>query len=71
MDVWIPERSGREAIGELPYGVSLNVVPPDEELPQAILEAEFLVSTRRAVRSSIPRRCSRSFATGTSEPRST
>lgn len=47
VEVWIPERSGREAIGELPEGVSIDVIPQDGELPPAALGAEFLVLTAR------------------------
>jgi phosphoglycerate dehydrogenase-like enzyme len=47
VNLWIPERDGSEAIGELPDGVSLGVVPRHAELPQAVLDAEFLVLTSR------------------------
>ena len=43
MNLWIPDRAGRDAVGELPEGVSLGLVPRDGELPATILEAEFLV----------------------------
>jgi phosphoglycerate dehydrogenase-like enzyme len=43
MNLWIPDRGGREAIGGLPEGVSLALIPRRGELPEAILEAEFLV----------------------------
>ena len=43
VNLWIPERAGREAIGKLPQGVSLGVIPRAGELPPAICEAEFLV----------------------------
>ncbi len=45
MKVWIPDRSGREAIGELPEGVSLGLIQPEGEPSRAILDAEFLVLT--------------------------
>ena len=47
MNVWIPDRGARDAIGELPKGVSLGLVALGEELPPAILDAEFLVVTSR------------------------
>lgn len=43
MNLWIPERTGHEAVGELPDGVSVGLIPPEGELPSAILGAEFLV----------------------------
>jgi phosphoglycerate dehydrogenase-like enzyme len=45
VNVWIPDRAGREAIGELPEDVTLNFVPADGGLPSTILDAEFLVPT--------------------------
>jgi phosphoglycerate dehydrogenase-like enzyme len=39
----MPQRAGCEAVGELPEDVRLSVVPHDGELPDGILEAEFLV----------------------------
>ena len=47
MNLWIPDRDARDAIGELPKGVSLGLVALGEELPPAILDAEFLVVTSR------------------------
>jgi phosphoglycerate dehydrogenase-like enzyme len=47
VNLWIPERSGREAIGELPEGVSLGVIPLEGELPRELGDAEFLVLTSR------------------------
>jgi phosphoglycerate dehydrogenase-like enzyme len=47
VNLWIPERDGSDAIGELPEDVSLGIVPRQAELPPAILEAEFLVLTSR------------------------
>lgn len=41
--MWIPDRTGHDAIGSLPADVSLGLIPPHGELPRAILEAEFLV----------------------------
>jgi phosphoglycerate dehydrogenase-like enzyme len=52
VNLWIPERAGSEAIGELPESVSLGIVPRDGELPSGLLDAEFLVLTsldRRAL----------------------
>lgn len=47
MNVWIPDRPGREAIGGLPEGVSLNLIPREGELPEAALDVEFLVPGAR------------------------
>jgi phosphoglycerate dehydrogenase-like enzyme len=52
VNLWIPERAGSDAIGELPDSVSVGVVPRDGELPPGLLDAEFLVLTsldRRAL----------------------
>jgi phosphoglycerate dehydrogenase-like enzyme len=43
VNLWIPDRAGHDAVGELPDGVSLSLIPPDGALPDAILGAEFLV----------------------------
>jgi len=43
VNVWIPDRAGHDAVGELPEGVSLGLIPRDGELPGTILDAEFLV----------------------------
>jgi phosphoglycerate dehydrogenase-like enzyme len=43
VNLWIPDRAGHDAVGELPDGVSLSLIPRDGELPDAILGAEFLV----------------------------
>ena len=43
MNLWIPERAGRDAIGELPQDVSLHLIPRTGGLPPAICDAEFLV----------------------------
>jgi phosphoglycerate dehydrogenase-like enzyme len=43
VNVWIPDKAGHDAIGKLPEGVSLGLIPHDGELPDAILDAEFLV----------------------------
>jgi phosphoglycerate dehydrogenase-like enzyme len=42
VNLWIPDRTGREAVGELPDDVSVGLIPPTGTLPEAILEAEFL-----------------------------
>lgn len=42
VDLWIPDRPDRDAIGELPDGVTLNLIP-DEGASSALLDAEFLV----------------------------
>jgi phosphoglycerate dehydrogenase-like enzyme len=43
MDLWVPDRADRDALGELPEGVTLNLIPNDGEPPQAIFDAGFLV----------------------------
>jgi phosphoglycerate dehydrogenase-like enzyme len=43
VNLWIPDKAGHEAIGELPEDVSLRLIPHDGELPEEILDAEFLV----------------------------
>ncbi len=43
MNLWIPDRPGSEAVGELPKGVSLNLIPRTGELPPAAADVEFLV----------------------------
>jgi phosphoglycerate dehydrogenase-like enzyme len=43
VDLWIPDRAGRDAVGELPEDVTLGLIAPDREPPEAILQAEFLV----------------------------
>jgi len=43
VNLWIPDRAGHDAVGELPDGVSLGLIPSDGEMPGAILDAEFLV----------------------------
>ena len=43
MNLWIPGVVGHEAVGELPTGVALGLIPPDREPPEEILDAEFLV----------------------------
>lgn len=45
VNLWIPDRTGREALGELPEDVSLSLVPERGEPPEEILDAEFLVLT--------------------------
>ncbi len=39
----IADQAGKEAIGELPEGVSLALIPREGELPDAIIDTEFLV----------------------------
>jgi phosphoglycerate dehydrogenase-like enzyme len=39
----MPDREGREALGELPDSVQLGLIPAHGELPPALLGAEFLV----------------------------
>jgi phosphoglycerate dehydrogenase-like enzyme len=43
VNLWIPDRADRDAVGELPGRVTLNLIPRDGEPPRAILGAEFLV----------------------------
>ncbi len=43
ISVWVREREQLDAIGELPDGVELHVIPRGESPPDAIREAEFLV----------------------------
>jgi phosphoglycerate dehydrogenase-like enzyme len=41
--LWIPDEPGHDATGALPSGVELGLIPREGELPDAFLEAEFLV----------------------------
>jgi phosphoglycerate dehydrogenase-like enzyme len=50
VNLWIPDRPGNEAIGELPEGVSLNLIPRAGELPRTAVDAEFLVPGARDAR---------------------
>jgi phosphoglycerate dehydrogenase-like enzyme len=43
VNVWIPDKAGHDAVGQLPEDVSLSLIPHDGELPDAIIDAEFLV----------------------------
>ncbi len=43
MKLWIPQRAGQDALGSLPDGVALGLIPRDGEPPEALLDAEFLV----------------------------
>jgi phosphoglycerate dehydrogenase-like enzyme len=43
VNVWIPDKAGHDAIGKLPEGVSLGLISHDGELPDGILDVEFLV----------------------------
>jgi phosphoglycerate dehydrogenase-like enzyme len=47
VNLWIADRPGREAVGELPADVALGFIPCDGELPRAMLDAEFLVPSAR------------------------
>jgi phosphoglycerate dehydrogenase-like enzyme len=47
VNLWVPDRPGSEAIGELPEGVALNLTPGEGEWPPAALDAEFLVPGAR------------------------
>jgi phosphoglycerate dehydrogenase-like enzyme len=44
VNLWIPDRVDRAAVGELPQGVSLGLVPDAGDLPEEIRDAEFLVA---------------------------
>ena len=50
MNVWVPDRPGSEAVGELPEGLSLNLIPHAGELPHEAVDAEFLVPGARDTR---------------------
>jgi phosphoglycerate dehydrogenase-like enzyme len=50
VNLWIPDRAGHEAVGKLPEGVSLGLIPAEGDLPAAILSAEFLVPPDRDTR---------------------
>jgi phosphoglycerate dehydrogenase-like enzyme len=41
--LWIPDAPGHDALGALPAGVELGLIPREHELPDAVLDAEFLV----------------------------
>jgi phosphoglycerate dehydrogenase-like enzyme len=43
VNLWIPDQAGHDAVGNLPEGVRLGLIPRDGELPEAIFAAEFLV----------------------------
>lgn len=47
MNLWIPDVAGREAVGELPDGVTLGLIPEQGSLPDAMEQAEFLVPRGR------------------------
>jgi phosphoglycerate dehydrogenase-like enzyme len=47
MRLWIPDQPGREALGELPEGVSCHLYRRQEPPPRAIIDAEFLVPSWR------------------------
>lgn len=57
MNLWIPQDTARDAIGDLPDGVALGVIPHEGDLPDEILDAEFLVprSSDERVLGLIPR----------------
>jgi phosphoglycerate dehydrogenase-like enzyme len=41
--LWIPDEPGHDAVGALPTGVELELIPRERDLPEAIFDAEFLV----------------------------
>jgi phosphoglycerate dehydrogenase-like enzyme len=43
MKLWIPDEPGHDAVGALPAGVELGLIPREHELPDGFLDAEFLV----------------------------
>jgi phosphoglycerate dehydrogenase-like enzyme len=50
VNLWIADREGREAVGELPESVKLGLVPREGPLPSAVNEAEFVVPSARDAR---------------------
>ncbi len=48
--MWIADREGREAVGELPEGVKLGLIPREGPLPSAVDAAEFVVPSARDAR---------------------
>jgi phosphoglycerate dehydrogenase-like enzyme len=50
VNLWIADREGREAVGELPESVKLGLVPREGPLPSAVSEAEFVVPSARDAR---------------------
>jgi phosphoglycerate dehydrogenase-like enzyme len=57
VNLWIPDASAHDAIGELPDTVALGLIPGDGELPAGMLDAEFLVprSGDRRIAELLPR----------------
>jgi len=43
VNLWIPDAAGHDAIGQLPEGIALGLIPRDGEMPDELLDAEFLV----------------------------
>jgi phosphoglycerate dehydrogenase-like enzyme len=43
VNLWMPDRTGCDAVGELPDGVAVGLIPREGELPGEILDVEFLV----------------------------
>jgi phosphoglycerate dehydrogenase-like enzyme len=43
VNLWIPDRADRDAVGELPEPIALGLIPPEGAPPREILDAEFLV----------------------------
>jgi phosphoglycerate dehydrogenase-like enzyme len=43
VDLWIPDRTGRDAVGSLSEDVNLQLIPREGEPPHEILDAEFVV----------------------------
>jgi phosphoglycerate dehydrogenase-like enzyme len=50
VNVWVPDRPGGKAIGALPEGVALNLIPREGELPLEALDVELLVPGARDAR---------------------
>jgi phosphoglycerate dehydrogenase-like enzyme len=50
VNVWIADREGREAVGKLPEGVKLGLIPREGALPSAVGAAEFVVPSARDAR---------------------
>jgi phosphoglycerate dehydrogenase-like enzyme len=43
VNLWIPDEPGYDALGALPAGIALGLIPHEHDLPEAVLDAEFLV----------------------------
>ena len=50
VNLWITDREGHEAVGKLPEGVKLGLIPREGALPNTVSEAEFVVPSARDAR---------------------